>query len=109
MTTYNSHIHALKTDKNGYSASLLNNSGIRRCYNCGRTSGKIDRHEVFFGSNRKNSKAYGMWCDLCRGCHTEVHQGDGELDSTLKRKAQEAFEQIYTRDNFMRIFGRNYL
>ena len=109
MATYNSHRHALKTDKNGYSASLLNNSGIRRCYNCGRTSGKIDRHEVFFGSNRNNSKMYGMWCDLCRSCHTEVHQGDGSLNIRLKREAQTIFEKNNSREEFMRIFRKNYL
>lgn len=100
-----------KLDNNGYSESLINDneSDYRRCHNCGRTSGKIDRHEVFFGSNRSNSKKYGMWCDLCRSCHTEVHQGDGSLNQRLKREAQMIFEKNNSRDEFMRIFGRSYL
>ncbi len=100
-----------KLDNNGYSESLINDneSDYRRCHNCGRTSGKIDRHEVFFGSNRSNSKKYGMWCDLCRSCHTEVHQGDGSLNQRLKREAQTIFEKNNSRDEFMRIFGKNYL
>ena len=98
-------------DRNGYSDSLLNDCGedYRRCYHCGKSVGKIDRHEVFFGANRDNSKRYGMWCDLCRECHTEVHQGDGQLNYLLKREAQELFEQSHTREEFVRIFGKNYL
>lgn len=97
-------------DKNGYAPSLMNDeSNYRHCYNCGRSTGKIDRHEVFFGSNRDNSKRYGMWCDLCRNCHNEVHRGDGELNQLLKREAQRIFEQTHSRNDFMRIFGRNYL
>ena len=97
-------------DRNGYAPSLLNDdTEYPCCYQCGRTNGKIDRHEIFFGSNRDNSKKYGMWVNLCRGCHNEVHRGDGELNYLLKRKAQEVFERQYTREEFMTIFGRNYL
>lgn len=98
-------------DKNGYSKSLLNDNSrdYRSCYVCGRTDGKIDRHEIFFGSNRRNSKMYGMWCDLCRSCHSEVHRGNGELDTFLKIRAQTAFEKTKTRFQFMQIFGKNYL
>lgn len=100
-----------KQHNNGYSESLMsdNDPEYRRCYNCGRTSGKIDRHEVFFGSNRSNSKKYGMWCDLCRSCHTEVHQGDGSLNQRLKKEAQTIFEKNNSREEFMRIFRKNYL
>lgn len=52
---------------------------------------------------------YGMWCDLCRDCHTEVHQGNGELNNKLKRDAQTAFEKRFTREEFIQIFGKNYL
>lgn len=97
-------------DRNGYAPSLMDDyDDYPCCYYCGRSNGKLDRHEIFFGSNRDNSKRHGMWVTLCRDCHTKAHQGDGELNHYLKRKGQEKYEQTHTREEFVRIFGRNYL
>lgn len=98
-------------DRNGYAPSLMqdNDREYMECFYCGRTSGKIDRHEIFFGKNRKNSKREGMWCDLCRNCHYEVHSGDGQLNDYLKREGQKTFEQERSKEEFVRIFGKDYL
>lgn len=55
-----------KKDRNGYSPSILQ-SDLEVCYNwpsdycCG---GKLDRHEVFGGTYRAKSKAFGLWVTL---------------------------------------------
>ena len=93
-------------DSNGYNASILETeSGL--CYLCGLHTDTV-RHEVFFGTaNRKLSKQYGLWLNLCPCCHRRVH-ADRELDLELKMYAQVRFEKRHSRDEFMRIIGRNY-
>ena len=82
------------------------------CHFCGKTI-NLEEHHIFFGtSNRKNSEKYGLKVNLCPVCHRDnvvgVH-GSRQRDLILKRQAQEHFEKEYTREEFMRIFGRNYL
>lgn len=98
--------YGAETDRNGYAPSLLSNE--HECY-MGCPSTDVARHEIFFGSNRQNSKRTGMWLYLCPKCHREVHQGDGTLDAYLKRLGQEVFEQTRSHEDFIAIFGRNYL
>ena len=53
--------------------------------------------------------AYGV--PLCRGCHTGdngVHMNRDRNDA-LKRIAQSRFEAKYSHDEWMEVFGRNYL
>ncbi|MGI6227321.1 MAG: hypothetical protein ACOYJ1_13810 [Peptococcales bacterium] len=80
------------------------------CEVCGR--GYAHLHEVFFGSGRRQlSIKYGLQKRLCQ----EHHLGplgphhNREYDLVLKREAQRKFEQEYSRAEFLRIFGRNYL
>lgn len=81
------------------------------CYVCGKPY--PHKHEVFFGvKNRKLSIKYGLILPLCQ----EHHEGDPSphrdriIDMSYKKMAQEVFErEIGTREDFMKIFGRNYL
>lgn len=81
------------------------------CHVCGRPAS--EKHHVFHGPNRHLANYYGMVTMLCRDCHQGthgVHGRDGhELDERLKREYQAIFEEKYTREEFMRVFGRNYL
>lgn len=83
----------------------------RECYIC-KTTRDIQAHHVFFGSGyRKLSDNYGMVVDLCMSHHTGpqgVHFNRA-LDLRLKREFQDGFEKSHTREEFMKIFGRNYL
>lgn len=59
------------------------------------------------------SEEYGLKVDLCVECHKfgphAVHR-DPEIMDMLHRQGQEAFEtQIGSREEFMKIFGRNWL
>ena len=80
------------------------------CFVCGRYGTEI--HHIFFGtSNRKMSDKYGCVVGLCYEHHrgnSGVHH-NRELDLELKRMAQRRFQEIYTEEQFLAVFGRNYL
>lgn len=84
---------------------------MTRCIVCG--SPYIQVHHVYGASNRKISDRYGYIVPLCMSHHTagpsSVHF-NRDFDLRLKKLAQKHFEaQNGTRDEFIRIFGRNYL
>ena len=84
----------------------------KECLICRTTYGLHDHH-VFYGTaNRRLSEKYGLKVWLCMEHHTGnngVHRNP-KLDSVLKRIGQRKFEnRCGSREDFMRIFGRNYL
>ena len=92
-------------------ASILG-SRKGRCYLCGEY-GQTEEHHIFGGPNRPLSERYGLKVDLCLECHqtgpNAVHRNPAVMEE-LHRQGQEAFEaQGGSRDEFMRIFGRNWL
>lgn len=84
----------------------------KKCFVCGTTQGLHDHH-VFYGTaNRKKSEKYGMKVWLCGMHHNLSNKGvhfDKKLDLLIKTKAQAVFEAKHTREEFIKIFGRNYL
>lgn len=70
---------------------------------------ELDRHHIFAGSRRKASEKYGCWCWLRHNVHMELHDKNKALDKMLRRACQERFEEIWGHDEFMRVFGKNYL
>ena len=100
-------------DRNGYAPSIIQ-SDTTFCYACGRATGKLDRHEAFFGSLRQKSKAYGLWVLLCHyPCHmgTDGYQYNAERARELKARAQQCAMDTYgwTTEEFVSLFGKNYL
>lgn len=86
---------------------------LDRCIVCGSYS-NIQIHHIFGAANRNNSTKYGLVVPLCVYHHTgsskAVHGRDGhELNLELKKLGQKAFEWNYTREEFLKIFGKNYL
>lgn len=84
----------------------------KRCLICGTTY-KIERHHCLHGTaNRKLAEEHGLTVWLCPYHHRDnehgVH-GNKSMDLMLKQLAQRTFEQSHTRDEFVSIFGRNYL
>lgn len=84
----------------------------RRCYVCGTTY-NLHEHHIFFGTaNRKKSETYGFKVYLCWYHHNMSDEGvhfNRELDLKLKRDCQSMFEKTHSRDEFMKIIGKNYL
>ena len=86
------------------------------CYLCemeGDYSQKYtELHHIFDGPNRKISEANGLTVRLCLKHHREgkeaVHN-NAEKMRLLQRTAQTKFEESHSRQEFMRLIGRNYL
>ena len=81
------------------------------CFVCGTTQ-NLHSHHVFGGPNRRWSEAYGLKVWLCARDHNMSDAGvhfNKELDTQLKQIGQSTFEETHSRDEFMKIFGRNYL
>lgn len=78
------------------------------CIICQRPREQI--HHIFRGINRDNSTKYGYLLPLCAEHHTGpagIHSNK-QMDLFYRRKAQDHFEQTHTREDFIRVFGRNY-
>ena len=84
----------------------------KRCFLSGRTDA-LEKHHIFGAANRKLSEQYGLWVWLNHWYHNEppvgVHHNKEAMDY-LHREGQKRFEEIHgSREDFMRIFGRNFL
>jgi len=93
--------------------SIMQNT--HECFLCGKngSSDRLEVHHIFGGSNRQHSEQYGLKVLLCGAeCHrlgsNSVHMNKS-VSAIVKRLGQSKFEEIYTHDEFMSIFGRNYL
>ena len=88
--------------------------GDPRCFICGRVSG-LERHHILGGFSSKNrdmSEKYGLWIWCCDFHHRDPKQGvqyNAELNKSMKRLAQIAFEARHSHDEWMQIFRKNYL
>lgn len=89
------------------------------CYLCGKAyeygPDRLEEHHIFEGNpGRKNSEKYGLKVYLCGSkCHRTGRESAHQCGETMQRlheDGQRAFEEHHgTREEFMRIFGRNYL
>lgn len=84
----------------------------KECYLSRRADG-LHRHHIYFGPGlRKISEDNGFWVWLSPEWHNMSGSGvhfDRALDLRLKRECQQAFERTHTREEFIRLVGRNYL
>lgn len=83
----------------------------KKCFICGNPY-NLEAHHIFNGPNRKLSEKYGLKIWLCKPHHTGdkgVHF-DEDLKRQIKQLGQTVFEAEYgSREDFLRIFGKNYL
>ena len=101
----------VRLDKNGYAPSIMQQD-LTRCYLCGRSNEKLDRHEVFGGAYRAKSKRYGLWVMLCHWtCHLNGAHAHGDISQLLKREAQQRATDYYamSEEDWLDEFGKNYL
>ena len=84
---------------------------LKECLVC-KTRQGIEIHEVFYGTNRKNSIKWGLYVGLCyqhhRGQPNGVHFNKA-LNEKLRKHGQRKFEEIYGHEKFMEVFKKNYL
>ena len=93
------------------SKSVISDKKI--CVVCGAVT-NLHRHHIFYGTaNRRLSERHGCWCYLCGIHHNLSDAGvhfNKVLDDELKMLCQRRLEaQGWTREQFMSVFGRNYL
>ncbi len=83
----------------------------KECYFCHTTKG-LHKHHIYGASNRKNSEKHGFTVYLCPEHHNmsndSVHR-DTHMNNALKALCQRTFEETHTREDFMKIIGRNYI
>lgn len=82
------------------------------CFFCGST-GLLEEHHIFFGNpRRKISEKNGFKVNLCPYCHridgVSPHKNRNN-DLMLKRLCQREFEKTHSREEFIKLVGRNYL
>ena len=84
----------------------------KECYVCKTTRG-LHLHHIYFGTgNRRISDANGFTVYLCGRHHNLSNSGvhfNVELDLELKQKCQRKYEETHSREEFMKLVGRNYL
>lgn len=83
----------------------------KECYITGYT-GSLHKHHIYGGPNRQISDKHGFWVWLRPELHNMSNQGvhfNKTLDNELKMRCQEEFEKTHSRDEFMKLIGRNYL
>lgn len=85
----------------------------KRCYITGSTY-NLHKHHIYAGGRRQISEANGFWVYLIGELHNQssygVHGKDGHaLDLKLKQDCQRIYEQSHSREEFLRLIGKNYL
>lgn len=92
-------------ERNRY--SVFSND-TERCYLCGSTY-KLTWHEIYAGKNRQNSMRYGLCLRLCLNCHSKEQEND-QFNNYWHKQGQLYWEEfIGTREEFIKVFKRNYL
>lgn len=79
-----------------------------RCYLCGSTY-KLTWHEIYSGKNRQNSMKNGLCLRLCLNCHSK-EQEDSQFNDYWRKQGQLYWEEnTGSREEFIKVFRRNYL
>ncbi len=88
------------------------------CYLCMLLNGDYDDHKVteehhavYGTANRKLAEHYGLKVYLCPEHHRtgkEAVHKNYKIARLLQQKAQETFERVYPKLDFLKEFGRNF-
>ena len=97
-----------KLEANRY--SILTDD-LNHCYLCfgnEHYNEPLDMHEIYGGANRQISMENGFCIPLCRTHHRQI-TNDNEASSILKKQCQNKFEKEHSREDFIKLIGKNYL
>ena len=84
----------------------------KRCYCTGSVVRLVKHHVIPGTANRKKADKYGLWVWLNADFHNWIHSsapGASDKLKELRKAGQKAFEETHSREEWMRIFHRNYL
>jgi hypothetical protein len=83
----------------------------KECFYTKSTEG-LHKHHIFQASRRKASEKWGCWVWLRYDWHNGAPYGvhnNPSLARELRQLCQMRFEELYGRETFMRVFGKNFL
>lgn len=78
---------------------------LEHCIICGENA--TDINEILMGRNRQNSMKYNLCIPLCRNCHNKYHL-QRPVQLYWIRLAQTEFEKTHSREEWLKIFYKNY-
>jgi len=82
----------------------------KKCWITGETN--VHKHHIYGGANRKISEQHGFFVWLRPDWHNMSDYGvhfNKAFDTDLKRICQRKFEETHSRQEFMKLIGKNYL
>ena len=80
-----------------------------QCIMCPKPNSNVEVHHIYNGNGlRGTSDKWGCWCYLCRSHHDMIHR-NAHKRIELKKYCQKKFEERWGRDQFMKLFHKNYL
>lgn len=83
----------------------------KKCYITGAENVPLHKHHIFGGPNRRISEEHGFYIYLRPELHNMSDEGihfNKTFDQYIKAKCQREYEKTHTREEFMRLIGRNY-
>ena len=92
--------------------SIISNN--KECFVC-KTIYNLERHHIYAGeAYRPISEKYGLWVYLCSYHHREqagtgAHNPAPLLDLWLKREGERRFIERYSKAEFIKLFGKDWL
>ena len=104
----------MATEKKGSHTWSILTGKDKRCFVTGRENG-LQKHHIFHGSGKREvSDKNGFWCYLVPEKHLAglggLHANPGNgLDRALKCICQREYEKTHTREEFIRLIGKNYI
>ncbi len=86
----------------------------RVCWRCQRWESdylRMEEHHIFQGiGRRKISDRYGLVVTLCQDCHKLIHRDADEMQKLHEYGQEKAMsENGWSTDDFISVFGKNYL
>lgn len=93
----------IQTTKECFLCRLLNHQSNKRY---------LEEHHCIGGNpGRTLAEQYGLKVYLCQAHHHQegVHGKRSDLKRLLQQIAQEKFEEQYSHEEWMRVFGKNYI
>lgn len=104
----------METEKKGSHTWSILTGKDKRCFVTGRENG-LQKHHIYHGSGKREiSDKNGFWCYLVPEKHLAglggLHANPGNgLDRALKCICQREYEKTHTKEEFIRLIGKNYI
>ena len=83
---------------------------VKWCWVC-RARYPLQKHHVYGGRNRSVSEENGFVVWLCVDHHIGDHgvHNNPSADLMIKRECQAIYEKDHTREDFIKLIGKNYI